>query len=68
VIRLLARTALSFGCFLLLASGVLLFALRPGTNQFAITIFNMIMGGAMIGVGIVLSLRFTRRKTTKEDL
>jgi hypothetical protein len=56
------------GCFLLVASGWLLFFVTPGTNEFAITVINVIMGGAMTGVGIVLSLRLTRRTPTKEDL
>ena len=68
MIRLVARAALSMGCFLLVASGWLLFFVTPGTNEFAITVINVIMGGAMIGVGIVLSLRLTRRTPTKEDL
>ncbi len=56
MIRLAIRAALSMGCFLLFASALLLFAVTPGTSQFTVTIINMIMGGTLIGVGIVLVL------------
>jgi len=54
------------GAFLLLTSGLLLFFVTPGTNQFAITIVNMIMGGAMLATGILLAGR-SRRTSIKED-
>jgi hypothetical protein len=55
------------GAFLLLTSGLLLFFVTPGTNQFAITIINMIMGGAFLATGIVLASRGSRHTFTKED-
>lgn len=56
MISLVSRAALTMGSILLGVSALLLFALTPGTSQFAVTIINMIMGGTMIGVGIVLVL------------
>lgn len=55
------------GVFLLLTSGLLLWIVTPGTNQFAVTIINMIMGGVMVATGIVLAGRRSRRTSTKED-
>lgn len=55
------------GVFLLLTSGLLLWIVTPGTNQFAVTIINMIMGGAMVATGIMLAGRRSRRTSTKED-
>lgn len=55
------------GAFLLLTSGLLLSIVAPGTSQFAVTIINMIMGGAMLATGIVLASRRSRRTSTKED-
>lgn len=55
------------GVFLLLASGLLLLIVTPGSSQFVVSIINMIMGGAMLATGIVLAGRRSRRTSTKED-
>lgn len=56
------------GAFLLLASGLLLLIVTPGTSQFIVTIINMVMGGALVGLGVVIAYRHPRRTSTKEDL
>jgi hypothetical protein len=63
VIQLAAKAALSMGILFLLASGLLLFAVTPGTSEFVVTIINMIMGGLMITAGIV-AVRLTARRTS----
>lgn len=68
MIHLVTRAALSMGMFLLLASGLLLLIVAPGSSQFVVTIINMIMGGALIAIGIVLAGRRSRRTSIKEDL
>lgn len=67
MIHLVTRAALSMGVFLLLASGLLLLIVTPGSSQFVVSIINMIMGGAMLATGIVLAGRRSRRTSTKED-
>jgi len=68
VILLVTRAALSVGVFLLLASGLLLLVVTPGTSEFVVTIINMILGGALVATGVILAGRRSRRTSTKEDL
>ena len=61
------RAAVSFGCFLLAASLILLFLVRPGSPQFVVTIGSLVLGLVLIGMAIPMARRSLRRVPTKED-
>lgn len=63
-----AKAAIMLGSFLLAGSGLLLFLVRPGTDEFVVTIINLIMGGTLVGAGIVGVRCLTRLTSYKEDL
>lgn len=68
VVALAAKAAIMLGSFLLAGSILLLFLVRPGTDEFVVTIINLIMGGTLVGAGIVGVRCFTRLTSYKEDL
>lgn len=66
---LAAKAAIMLGAFLLAGSILLLFLVRPGTDEFVVTIINLIMGGGLVGAGVIGAHCLTRRITSyKEDL
>lgn len=67
MIQVVTRVALSMGAFLLLASGLLLFAVTPGTSEFVITIINLIMGGTMIAIGVFAARLASRRASSRRS-
>jgi hypothetical protein len=68
VLALAAKAAIMLGSFLLAGSVLMLFLVRPGTDEFVITIINLMMGGALVGAGIVGARCNTRLTSYKEDL
>jgi len=56
------------GSFLLAGSVLVLFLVKPGTDEFVVTIINLIMGGALVGAGIFGVRCLTRLTSSKEDL
>jgi hypothetical protein len=60
------RVALGWAAFLVLASGVLLLTLTPGTPEFVITLFTLCIGLflALVVVGAALLMR---RGTKREN-
>lgn len=67
MISLVIRALLSMGILLVLTSVLLFLIVKPGTNQFAVTIINLIMGGVMLGVAIPLARRHSRRMSPEEN-
>jgi|GEM_PF-5213596 hypothetical protein len=63
-----AKAAIMLGSFLLAGSVLLLFLVRPGTDEFVITIINLILGGSLVGAGILGARCITRPTSYKEDL
>ena len=68
VVVLAAKSAIMLGSFLLAGSILLLFLVRPGTDEFVVTIINLIMGGTLVGAGIIGVRCITRLTSYKEDL
>jgi len=68
VVVLAAKAAIMLGSFLLAGSILLLFLVKPGTDEFVVTIINLIMGGTLVGAGIVGARCSTRLTSYKEDL
>ncbi|QDP96524.1 hypothetical protein FOE78_11965 [Microlunatus elymi] len=67
MIQIVTRVALSVGAFLMLASCLLLLAVKPGTSEFVITIINLIMGATMIAIGVFAARLVTRRASSEEE-
>jgi membrane protein DedA with SNARE-associated domain len=57
--------ALSWAAFLVLASGVLLFTLTPGTPEFVVTLFTLCLG-LLLGLVVVVGVVLTRRREKRE--
>ncbi|MBB6568096.1 hypothetical protein HPO96_03535 [Kribbella sandramycini] len=62
----LGRMAFGWAAFLVLASGLLLLTLTPGTPQFVVTLFTLFMG-LLLGLIVVAGVIWTRRRTNRED-
>ncbi|GAA0589156.1 hypothetical protein GCM10009534_24230 [Kribbella sandramycini] len=58
--------AFGWAAFLVLASGLLLLTLTPGTPQFVVTLFTLFMG-LLLGLIVVAGVIWTRRRTNRED-
>jgi len=61
----LGRMALGWATFLVLASGVLLLTLSPGTPEFVVTLFTLCLGlllGLVVGAGIFVIRRREKRE------
>ena len=61
----IGRVALSWAAFLVLASGVLLFTLTPGTPEFVVTLFTLCLG-LLLGLVVVAGILVTRRREKRE--
>ena len=62
----MGRVALGWATFLVLASGVLLLLLTPGTPEFVITLFTLCLG-LLLGLIVVAGVVLTRRRGKRED-
>ena len=62
----LGRMALGWATFLVLASGVLLLTLSPGTPEFVVTLFTLCLG-LLLGLIVVAGALWTRRRDKRED-
>ena len=60
------RVAFGWAVFLVLASGVLLLTLTPGTPEFVITLFTLCLG-LLLGLIVVAGALWTRRRDKRED-
>ena len=61
----LGRMALGWATFLVLAGGVLLLTLSPGTPEFVVTLFTLCLGlllGLVVGAGIFVIRRREKRE------
>ena len=61
----IGRAALGWAAFLVLASGVLLLTLTPGTPEFVVTLFTLCLGlflGLLVAVGVVITRRREKRE------
>lgn len=56
------------GSFLLAGSILLLFLVKPGSDEFVVTIIDLIMGGIFVGLGIVGARCVSRLHSYKENL
>ena len=61
----LGRMALGWAAFLVLASGVLLLTLSPGTPEFVVTLFTLCLG-LLLGLVVVAGILVTRRREKRE--
>ncbi|MEU8225903.1 hypothetical protein [Kribbella sp. NPDC048915] len=61
----LGRMALGWSAFLVLASGVLLLTLSPGTPEFVVTLFTLCLG-LFLGLVVVVGIFVTRRREKRE--
>lgn len=61
----LGRMALGWATFLVLASGVLLLTLSPGTPEFVVTLFTLCLG-LLLGLVVVAGIVVTRRREKRE--
>lgn len=61
----LGRMALGWATFLVLASGVLLLTLSPGTPEFVVTLFTLCLG-LLLGLIVVVGVVWTRRREKRE--
>jgi hypothetical protein len=61
----IGRMALSWAAFLVLASGVLLLTLTPGTAEFVVTLFTLCLG-LLLGLVVVVGVVITRRREKRE--
>jgi hypothetical protein len=62
----IGRVAFGWAVFLVLASGVLLLTLTPGTAEFVITLFTLCLG-LLLGLIVVAGALWTRRRDKRED-
>ncbi|HEY4568921.1 MAG TPA: hypothetical protein VIH10_05625 [Kribbella sp.] len=60
------RVALGWAVFLVLAAGVLLLTLTPGTPEFVITLFTLCLG-LLLGLIVVAGALWNRRRDKRED-
>jgi len=60
------RLALGWAAFLVVASGILLLTLAPGTPEFVITLFTLCIG-LFLGLIVVAAGLLMRRGTKRED-
>jgi hypothetical protein len=60
------RVALGWAAFLVVASGILLLTLTPGTPEFVITLFTLCIG-LFLGLIVVAAALLMRRGTKRED-
>ncbi|MEJ1110786.1 MULTISPECIES: hypothetical protein [unclassified Kribbella] len=61
----IGRMALGWAAFLVLASGVLLLTLAPGTPEFVVTLFTLCLG-LLLGLVVVVGVVLTRRREKRE--
>ncbi|MDX2972272.1 hypothetical protein PWY87_15820 [Kribbella solani] len=61
----IGRAALGWAAFLVLASGVLLLTLTPGTPEFVVTLFTLCLG-LLLGLVVVAGVIYTRRRDKRE--
>ena len=61
----MGRMALSWAAFLVLAGGVLLLTLTPGTPEFVVTLFTLCLG-LLLGLVVVVGVVLTRRREKRE--
>lgn len=61
----IGRAALGWAAFLVLASGVLLLTLTPGTAEFVVTLFTLCLG-LLLGLVVVVGVVITRRREKRE--
>jgi flagellar biosynthesis component FlhA len=61
----IGRMALGWAAFLVLASGVLLLTLAPGTPEFVVTLFSLCLG-LLLGLVVVVGVVLTRRREKRE--
>ncbi|MFG1626638.1 hypothetical protein [Kribbella sp. NPDC049227] len=61
----IGRLALSWAAFLVLASGVLLLTLTPGTPEFVVTLFTLCLG-LLLGLIVVAAVLVLRRREKRE--
>jgi hypothetical protein len=62
----LGRMALGWAAFLVLAAGVLLLTLTPGTPEFVVTLFTLFLG-LFLGLIVVAGVLWTRRRAKREE-
>ncbi|TDD58143.1 hypothetical protein E1263_20615 [Kribbella antibiotica] len=62
----LGRMALGWAAFLVLAAGVLLLSLTPGTPEFVVTLLTLFLG-LFLGLIVVAAAVWTRRRTKREE-
>jgi flagellar biosynthesis component FlhA len=60
------RVALGWAAFLVVASGILLLTLTPGTPEFVITLFTLCIG-LFLGLVVVAAALLIRRGTKRAD-
>ena len=60
------RVAFGWAVLLVLASGVLLLMLTPGTPEFVVTLFTLCLG-LLLGLIVVAGALWTRRRDKRED-
>ncbi len=58
--------ALGWAAFLVLAAGVLLLTLTPGTPEFVVTLFTLFLG-LFLGLIVVAGVLWTRRRAKREE-
>jgi len=61
----IGRLALGWAAFLVLASGVLLLTLTPGTTEFVVTLFTLCLG-LLLGLIVVAAVLVLRRREKRE--
>jgi hypothetical protein len=61
----IGRMALGWAAFLVLASGVLLLTLTPGTPEFVVALFTLCLG-LLLGLVVVVGVVLTRRREERE--
>ncbi|MFI6831247.1 MULTISPECIES: hypothetical protein [unclassified Kribbella] len=61
----IGRLALGWAAFLVLASGVLLLTLTPGTPEFVVTLFTLCLG-LLLGLIVVAAVLVLRRREKRE--
>jgi hypothetical protein len=61
----IGRIALGWAAFLVLASGVLLLTLTPGTPEYVVTLFTLCLG-LLLGLVVVVGVVIIRRREKRE--
>ncbi|TCC65592.1 hypothetical protein E0H73_01245 [Kribbella pittospori] len=61
----IGRVAFGWAAFLVLASGVLLLTLTPGTPEFVVTLFTLCLG-LLLGLIVVAAVLILRRREKRE--